>query len=627
MERSEGSHPRGAVVPSERPSRARRYYESLPPASRSALGLARRLVDVGVSPTIEQQVALRLRTSNGLAAANAVVCLLIGAQHGLGGRLALALGLLLSAFSWLGVFVANHLGHHRISRLGVVVLFLVNILVYIGLLGDAPRLELMCFAVSLLGCFLFTLDDFRFWIVSVLLSCAVYSFGEALVRPVFGPSLIVEGIPPAMSVTTTFVELLLVAYFFALESRRSFRALGRETLALEAARAEAQSAANTKARFLATMSHELRTPLNGVIGMTQLLQLTHLDAQQREHLRTLAASSEYLMSLLDGVLDLNKLEAEGVELELTTFQLSAVVDGVVTLLADRAKQKNLELRVRMDDAARWVSGDPRRLQQVLFNLVGNGIKFTERGSVEIRVSRSADSAAPGRSAVELAVEDTGIGMSEQEMRQLFTPFRQANATISRRFGGTGLGLAISHGLAELMGGSLTCTSQLGKGSCFALRLSFEDRPPPEVSATPARRTEKRREALGLRVLLAEDNAVNQKVVGAFLKVLGCECDMVSDGLQVLERLQQRSYDVILMDCQMPELDGVMATHRIRQSGASYATIPIVALTANVLDEERQRCQAVGMNGYLTKPLARAKLHDELLRHMPKGVADATAAVG
>jgi CheY-like chemotaxis protein len=218
---------------------------------------------------------------------------------------------------------------------------------------------------------------------------------------------------------------------------------------------------------------------------------------------------------------------------------------------------------------------------------------------------------------ELAVEDTGIGMSEQEMLQLFMPFRQANTTISRRFGGTGLGLAISHGLAELMGGSLTCSSQVGKGARFVLRLSFEDRPAPEVAVTPARVTEKRREPLGLRVLLAEDNTTNQKVVGAFLKVLGCECDVVADGLQVLERLQQRSYDVILMDCQMPELDGVMATHRIRHSGAAYATIPIVALTANVLDEERQRCQAVGMNGYLTKPLARAKLHEELLRFLPK----------
>jgi signal transduction histidine kinase/CheY-like chemotaxis protein len=414
----------------------------------------------------------------------------------------------------------------------------------------------------------------------------------------------------------TFVELVLVAYFFAFESRRSFRALRRETRALEAARADAQSAANSKSQFLATMSHELRTPLNGVVGMTQLLQLTRLDAEQREHLRTLAASSEYLMSLLDGVLDLNKLEAGRVDLENTTFQLSSAVESVASVLMDRGRQKGLKLGVQVDDdCTGWVSGDQRRLQQIIFNLVGNAVKFTERGSVSIRVSRTGDGPQAGWSSFEFAVEDTGIGMSDQEIQQLFVPFRQANTSIARRFGGTGLGLAISHGLAGLMGGSLRCASRAGSGSKFVLSLGFEDRPAPAKSSSPARTLAPRREPLGLSVLLAEDNVVNQKVVSAFLKVLGCECEVVADGLQVLDRLRLRPFDVILMDCQMPELDGVSATLRIRQSGASYAAIPIVALTANVLDEERERCYAAGMNGYLTKPLARAKLHEELLRYV------------
>jgi CheY-like chemotaxis protein/nitrogen-specific signal transduction histidine kinase len=412
----------------------------------------------------------------------------------------------------------------------------------------------------------------------------------------------------------------MVAYLFAHESRRSFRALRRETRALDAARAEARAAADAKAQFLATMSHELRTPLNGVIGMTQILALTRLDAEQREHLRALAGSSEYLMSLLDGVLDLNKLEAQRVELDRTTFQLSAAVESVASLLGDRAKLKGLTLEMHIDEGCRtWVFGDQRRLQQIMFNLVGNAIKFTERGGVQIRLTRiPGEGAEHGRSRYEFSVEDTGIGISEAEMQQLFRPFRQANTTIARRFGGTGLGLAISRGLTELMGGTLHCTSRPGEGARFFLALDFESRPAPASPATPppvSRDT--RRQPLGLRVLLAEDNVVNQKVVSAFLKVLGCECELAGDGLQAIARLEQRAFDVILMDCQMPELDGVAAARKIRSSGASYANIPIIALTANVLDEERKRCQAAGMDGYLTKPLARAKLQEELLRLVPR----------
>jgi signal transduction histidine kinase len=591
-------------------------YDSLAPGLLSLFGFGRRLVDVGISADIEEQLALRLRLCNGLAAVNVLVCLGSGINHWSNGRGGLALGLLLSAASWLGVFAANRLRLHRSSRLSVVVLCLGNILIYMGLLGSDPRLEVLCFAVSLLACFLFTLDDWVFWILALGLSSLVYGGGESTMRALFGPAPMPGATPPFMSVAVTFVELVLVAYLFAFESRRSFRALRRETRALEGARAEAQSAASSKSQFLATMSHELRTPLNGVVGMTQLLQLTRLDAEQREYLRTLAASSEYLMSLLDGVLDLNKLEAGRVDLENTTFQLPAAVESVASVVMDRGRQKGLKLGVQIDDdCVRWVSGDQRRLQQIIFNLVGNAVKFTERGSVSIRVSRTGEGPQAGWSNFEFAVEDTGIGMSDQELQQLFVPFRQANTSIARRFGGTGLGLAISHGLAGLMGGSLRCASRAGSGSKFVLSLGLEERPAPEKASSPARTPAPRREPLGLSVLLAEDNVVNQKVVSAFLKVLGCECEVVADGLQVLDRLRLRPFDVILMDCQMPELDGVSATLRIRQSGASYAAIPIVALTANVLDEERERCYAAGMNGYLTKPLARAKLHEELLRYV------------
>jgi signal transduction histidine kinase/CheY-like chemotaxis protein len=604
------------------PEGSRPNDDSLVPSARSALGLARRLIDLGVSG-VEEQLALRLRICNGVAAANGLVCLAVALQQAFERNSGLSIGLMFSAATWSCVPWANQRRYHRLARVSVVVLFLGNIVIYLGLLGNQSGLEAICFAVGLLGCFLFTLDDWLFWIAAIVLSSSVYFFADRALRGLFGPAPMLGMAPPVVSEVTTFLELGLVAYFFALESRRSFRALRRETRALEAARAEAQAAANAKSQFLATMSHELRTPLNGVIGMTQLLSLTRLDAEQREHLRTLAASAEYLMSLLDGVLDLNKLEAGRVELEQITFQLSAALDGVAGLLIDRAKQKNLKLSVQVEeDCKAWVFGDQRRLQQIILNLVGNGIKFTERGGVDIRLRRAVDRAGAdpdgGPIGFEFSVEDTGIGMSEQELEQLFLPFRQANTSVARRFGGTGLGLAISRGLVDLMGGTLRCTSRLGGGSRFVVALAFEERPAPEQpAALPPSNRELRRQPLGLRVLLAEDNVVNQKVLSAFLKVLGCEYEVVGDGLQVLARLEQRPFDVILMDCQMPELDGVSATERIRKSGAAYATIPIVALTANVLDDERQRCHAAGMNGYLTKPLARARLHDELIRYVPR----------
>jgi signal transduction histidine kinase/CheY-like chemotaxis protein len=590
--------------------------DSLAPRLRSVPGLARRVVDIGVAPDLKEQLALRVRVCNGLAATNGLFCLAVAIPYALDGQPALALGLSCSAASWTGVLAANHRGWHRLSRAGLVSVFLANIVIYVGLLGAESGLSAMCFAVALLGCFLFAHDEWPSWMLSLLSSASVYFFSERALRALFGPAPMAGEAMPTLCEATTFLELAVVAHLFAHELRRSFRALRRETSALETARAEARVAGDAKAQFLATMSHELRTPLNGVIGMTQILSLSRLDSEQREHLRTLAASSEYLMSLLDGVLDLNKLEADRVELDTATFQLSAAVESVTNLLSDRAKLKGLALEARIDQGCRtWVSGDQRRLQQILFNLLGNAIKFTDRGRVEIRLARAQeDSAAPGSSRYEFSVEDSGIGMSDAEVQQLFRPFRLDDTTIARRFGGNGLGFAISRGLIELMGGTLQCTSRPGVGTRVLLALDFEGRPAPEMPvAPPPVSRDARRQPLGLRVLLAEDNVVNQKVVSAFLKVLGCECEVASDGLQAITRLEQRTFDVVLMDCQMPELDGVAAARRIRQSGAPFASIPIIALTANVLDDERKRCQAAGMDGYLTKPLARAKLHDELVR--------------
>jgi two-component system, sensor histidine kinase len=233
--------------------------------------------------------------------------------------------------------------------------------------------------------------------------------------------------------------------------------------------------------------------------------------------------------------------------------------------------------------------------------------------VSLRVRRANGQADAPRCELEFEVEDTGIGMSAEEAARLFQPFTQANASISRRFGGTGLGLAISHSLARLMGGSLNVRSTEGQGTCFTLKVTLEERPAPAVELQEV--AVSLVSALGLRVLVAEDNVVNQKVVCAFLKTLGCEWEVVPDGRAAVQRLAEQSFDLVLMDCQMPELDGVGATRLIRASQMPYAEIPIVALTANTLIEERQRCAEAGMNGYLTKPIRRNALRDELQRYV------------
>jgi PAS domain S-box-containing protein len=404
---------------------------------------------------------------------------------------------------------------------------------------------------------------------------------------------------------------------------------------LRRARDAAEAATRAKSVFLANMSHEIRTPMNGVIGMTHLLLDTPLTAPQHEYATTIRQSAEALLTVLNDILDFSKIEAGKLALDTSDFDLHKTVTDALQLMAARAVAKSLTLNARIDrEVPRSVYGDSGRLRQVLLNLVGNALKFTEQGGVEVSVSTVSQSLR--QAVVRVEVSDTGIGMSDEAQARLFEPFMQADAATNRRFGGTGLGLAISRELVQMMGGQIGVESKLGRGTKFWFTVQLDKRERSE-SPTDNRGYGKTEERKGpvtyeplrvgdrpMRVLVAEDNAVNQRLARLQLQKLGCEAEIVPNGMEVLAAVETRVFDAVLMDCQMPEMDGFQATRQLR-ADPRFVDLPIIAMTANAMQGDREKCLDAGMNDYLSKPTHIGELREALAKAVSKVPSSPTAA--
>jgi len=379
-----------------------------------------------------------------------------------------------------------------------------------------------------------------------------------------------------------------------------------------------------RSHFLNQMSHEIRTPMNAIIGLTQATLDTELTAQQRDYLGKVKFASHALMELLDDVLDLGKIEAGKFEIETIPFYLHDTLDSTTGMLAGLTQKKGLSLQWSCaPEVPRQMLGDPKRLRQVLINLLSNALKFTERGGITIKVMQRSGSTDP--LWLHFAVHDTGLGMTETQLADVFKPFVQADASISRKFGGTGLGLSISRELVELMGGRIWAHSEPGEGTTFNFELPFkaltaskhgEDSVSSDVGHA---RTEHDSNGLaslrGARILLVEDNALNQLVAVNLLKRAGCLVEVAQQGEEALAWLARATFDCVLMDLQMPVMDGYEATARIR-ANPDWAVLPVLALTASVMPEDRARALQAGINSMIAKPVRATDLYAALLRYLP-----------
>ena len=424
-----------------------------------------------------------------------------------------------------------------------------------------------------------------------------------------------EGRLKRLEMATIALVLVLAGLAGRLFLTRINQANRRLEAALEemrAAKDAAERASHAKSEFVSRMSHELRTPLNAIIGFAELLEAETLSPSHKNYVNLINESGKHLLELINAVLDHAKIEAGGMTLEKIALDFRATIEAVKTIVSERASSKGLEFIASIDpQLPHFVFGDPTRLRQILINLLVNAVKFTEHGSVELRVAREDGH-------IVFSVRDTGIGMDTVALARLFKSFSQADDSVTRKYGGTGLGLMISKELIEAMGGSIEVESAPGVGTVFWFWLPLQEAQVAEDNGTSAALSVSQAAIAGLipgRILLVDDNRVNQQLAGAMLDRLGLDYDFADNGVDALRRLANADFALVLMDMEMPEMDGVTATCHIRASEAERGAprLPIIAMTANAMHEDRDRCFAAGMDGYISKPVSLTTLQNELRR--------------